>query len=193
MKTKIILCTGGSRSGKSAFAEEYALAKKGKKVYIATARIYDEEMQDRVRRHQDRRGKEWLNYEVPLSLAANWEEIAGTGDVFLLDCLTMYVMNYVMEDNDINSDVVKTKLRKTILDEMHTLLENIEKISDKTVVMVTNEIGWGIIPNDPLTRFYRDVLGEINQMVARVADEVYLSVSGITMEVKAKEVTLHES
>lgn len=187
MKSKIILCTGGSRSGKSQFAERYTLAQKGQKLYIATAQIYDDEMVERVARHQARRGSQWLNLEIPLNIAAQWEDVAAKADVILIDCLTMFVTNYLMKFPELEQAEVREKLRRVVLSEVENLLEKIKDSHDKKVVFVTNELGLGIVPADTMTRVFRDIAGEVNQIVAAAADEVYLSISGITIEIKSKE------
>lgn len=187
MKSKIILCTGGSRSGKSQFAERYTLAQKGQKLYIATAQIYDDEMVERVARHQARRGSQWLNLEIPLNIAAQWEDVAAKADVILIDCLTMFVTNYLMKFPELEQAEVREKLRSVVLSEVENLLEKIKDSHDKKVVFVTNELGLGIVPADTMTRVFRDIAGEVNQIVAAAADEVYLSISGITIEIKSKE------
>lgn len=187
MKSKIILCTGGSRSGKSQFAERYTLARKGQKLYIATAQIYDDEMVERVARHQARRGSQWLNLEIPLNIAAQWEDVAAKADVILIDCLTMFVTNYLMKFPELEQAEVREKLRSVVLSEVENLLEKIKDSHDKKVVFVTNELGLGIVPADIMTRVFRDIAGEVNQIVAAAADEVYLSISGITIEIKSKE------
>lgn len=187
MKSKIILCTGGSRSGKSQFAERYTLAQKGQKLYIATAQIYDDEMVERVARHQARRGSQWLNLEIPLNIAAQWEDVAAKADVILIDCLTMFVTNYLMKFPELEQAEVREKLRSVVLSEVENLLEKIKDSHDKKVVFVTNELGLGIVPADTMTRVFRDIAGEVNQIVAAAADEVYLSISGITIEMKSKE------
>lgn len=187
MKSKIILCTGGSRSGKSQFAERYTLAQKGQKLYIATAQIYDDEMVERVARHQARRGSQWLNLEIPLNIAAQWEDVAAKADVILIDCLTMFVTNYLMKFPELEQAEVREKLRSVVLSEVENLLEKIKDSHDKKVIFVTNELGLGIVPADTMTRVFRDIAGEVNQIVAAAADEVYLSISGITIEIKSKE------
>ena len=95
MKSQIILCSGGARSGKSEFAERLALATKGQKAYVATGQAFDEEMVDRIKKHQERRGKIWNNFEVPLHLADEWENISQSADVILIDCLTMFTTNHM--------------------------------------------------------------------------------------------------
>ncbi len=184
MKSKLILCSGGARSGKSEFAEKLALSLKGEKAYIATARIYDEEVQTRVNQHKARRGEEWKNYEIPLHISASFADLAKDSDILLLDCLTMYVMNYMM---DCESDEVESIL----INEMNNLFEILMHIENKTLICVTNEIGLGIVPEDALSRRFRDLAGLINRMVANQATEVFFTVSGITIEIKGKGVKIH--
>ena len=187
MESKIILCTGGSRSGKSVFAEKLALSLEGQKVYIATATVYDEEMEERVARHQERRGYEWINIECPSGLAKKWESISKQGSVILVDCLTMLVTNALMQYPNMDEATHREEFRTVVLQDVQTLLEQIRVSENKTVIFVTNELGLGIIPSNAVARVFRDVVGEVNQLVAEIAHEVYLSVSGITMEIKSKE------
>ncbi len=187
MVSKIILCTGGSRSGKSVFAEKLALSLEGQKVYVATATVYDDEMKERVIRHQERRGAEWVNVECPSGIATEWPKIATSGSVILVDCITMYITNILMKYPNVENGEERDAFRADTLRDMRALLDQIKASEDKTVIFVTNELGLGIIPANAMARVYRDVVGEVNQLVAEMADEVYLSISGITMEIKSKE------
>lgn len=190
MKPKIILCTGGAKSGKSAFAEKLALAQKGQKLYIATSEIYDEEIAEKVKRHQERRGPEWINKDCPNHLAAKWKELVEGAQVILIDCITMYLINELMNYDNFSFQETKDAYRYTVHEEFKSLLEAIGETEDKIVIFVTNELGAGIVPGDHMTRAFRDVAGEINQIVAAAADEVYLSVCGVTIELKEREVQI---
>ena len=191
MKSQIILCSGGARSGKSEFAERLALATKGRKAYVATGQAFDEEMVDRIKKHQERRGKIWNNFEVPLHLADEWENISQSADVILIDCLTMFTTNHMMAYGSIRGQEDANRLEQTILSELDTLLDSIQSCEGKTVIFVTNEIGLGIVPDNKLARYFRDIAGRVNRAVASVADKLYLTISGVTIELKSQEVHIN--
>nr|WP_278471554.1 bifunctional adenosylcobinamide kinase/adenosylcobinamide-phosphate guanylyltransferase [Veillonella parvula] len=191
MKSQIILCSGGARSGKSEFAERLALATKGLKAYVATGQAFDEEMVDRIKKHQERRGKIWNNFEVPLHLADEWENISKSADVILIDCLTMFTTNHMMAYGSIRGQEDANSLEQTILSELDTLLDSIQSCEGKTVIFVTNEIGLGIVPDNKLARYFRDIAGRVNRAVASVADKLYLTISGVTIELKSQEVHIN--
>lgn len=191
MKSQIILCSGGARSGKSEFAERLALVIKGPKAYVATGQAFDEEMVDRIKKHQERRGKIWNNFEVPLHLADEWENISQSADVILIDCLTMFTTNHMMAYGSIRGQEDANRLEQTILSELDTLLDSIQSCEDKTVIFVTNEIGLGIVPDNKLARYFRDIAGRVNRAVASVADKLYLTISGVTIELKSQEVHIN--
>ena len=191
MKSQIILCSGGARSGKSEFAERLALATKGQKAYVATGQAFDEEMVDRIKKHQERRGKIWNNFEVPLHLADEWENISKSADVILIDCLTMFTTNHMMAYGSIRGQEDANSLEQTILSELDTLLDSIQSCEGKTVIFVTNEIGLGIVPDNKLARYFRDIAGRVNRAVASVADKLYLTISGVTIELKSQEVHIN--
>lgn len=191
MKSQIILCSGGARSGKSEFAERLALATKGQKAYVATGQAFDEEMVDRIKKHQERRGKIWNNFEVPLHLADEWENISQSADVILIDCLTMFTTNHMMAYGSIRGQEDANRLEQTILSELDILLDSIQSCEGKTVIFVTNEIGLGIVPDNKLTRYFRDIAGRVNRAVASVADKLYLTISGVTIELKSQEVHIN--
>ncbi|MBR6343908.1 MAG: bifunctional adenosylcobinamide kinase/adenosylcobinamide-phosphate guanylyltransferase [Selenomonadaceae bacterium] len=177
---KIVLVTGGARSGKSRFAESYA-AKHGKHVaYIATAQVYDEEMAYRVKLHQRRRPKEWQTFEAPFHAERTLEEAGREHDMILFDCLTLYISNLIcamptLEDFDRNYQVVR--------EQVELLIAQARK-NQGTSVFVTNEVGAGIVPENHLSREYRDLAGISNQLMARAAEEVYLVACGLPVNIK---------
>ena len=191
MKSTIILCSGGARSGKSEFAEQLALSLKGRKAYVATGQAFDDEMKDRIKKHQLRRGKEWITFEIPLHLHKNWEEIKNVSDVILIDCLTMFTSNHVFAHGDINTQEDSNRIESIILEELRLLLQDINNSNDKTVIFVTNEIGLGIVPENKLARYFRDITGRVNREVASTANKMYLTISGITIELKSQEVHIN--
>lgn len=191
MKSTIILCSGGARSGKSEFAEQLALSLKGRKAYVATGQAFDDEMKDRIKKHQLRRGKEWITFEIPLHLHKNWGQIKNVSDVILIDCLTMFTSNHVFAHGDINTQEDSNRIESIILEELRLLLQDINNSNDKTVIFVTNEIGLGIVPENKLARYFRDITGRVNREVASAANKMYLTISGVTIELKSQEVHIN--
>ncbi len=191
MKSTIILCSGGARSGKSEFAEQLALSLKGRKAYVATGQALDDEMKDRIKKHQLRRGKEWITFEIPLHLHKNWEQIKNVSDVILIDCLTMFTSNHVFAHGNINTQEDANRIESIILEELRLLLQEINNSNDKTVIFVTNEIGLGIVPENKLARYFRDITGRVNREVASAANKMYLTISGVTIELKSQEVHIN--
>lgn len=191
MKSTIILCSGGARSGKSEFAEQLALSLKGRKAYVATGQAFDDEMKDRIKKHQMRRGKEWITFEIPLHLHKYWEQIKNVSDVILIDCLTMFTSNHLFAHGDINTQEDSNRIESIILEELRLLLQEINNSNDKTVIFVTNEIGLGIVPENKLARYFRDITGRVNREVASAANKMYLTISGVTIELKSQEVHIN--
>ena len=191
MKSQIILCSGGARSGKSEFAERLALATAGRKAYVATGQAFDEEMIDRIKKHQERRGEIWNNFEVPLHLAKEWKNISQSADVILIDCLTMFTTNHMMAHGSIQGQQDANQLEAAVLTELEALLTSIKSCEGKTVIFVTNEIGLGIVPDNKLARYFRDIAGRVNRTVATAADKLYVTISGVTIELKSQEVHIN--
>ena len=185
---KIIFFTGGARSGKSKFAEEYIKAKKyEKKIYFATAIPFDEEMKDRVKKHIERRGESWITIEAYKNLVSNLDKYILEAQVILFDCITNFVTNFMIMDREVdwdnvNIDVVN-KIETEIVVEITKFLEYL-KSKEIDCVFVTNEVGFGLVPEYPLGRYFRDICGRINQIVARYSDEAYLAISGIKVKIK---------
>jgi adenosylcobinamide kinase / adenosylcobinamide-phosphate guanylyltransferase len=165
----IILITGGARSGKSTRAEARARAFPGRPVYVATAEALDAEMRERIARHRARRGGDWLERETPLELVKTLVETDGGGPR-LVDCLTLWLSNMMHSERDWEKEAV-------------LLAETLGR-QNSPVVLVTNEVGLGIVPDNALARRFRDAAGIVNQMVARTADEVEFVVAGLPMRVK---------
>ncbi len=167
---RIILITGGQRSGKSVKAEELALSMSAHPVYVATAHIWDEEFRERVRRHQERRGPQWTNIEEERLLARH----DLTGRVAVIDCVTLWLTNFFFAND---SDVEKSlKEAQREFDAFTT--------PDATYIFVTNEIGLGGVSENAVQRKFTDLQGWMNQYVAARADEVILMVSGIPVKIK---------
>lgn len=167
---KIIFVTGGARSGKSSYAEKMALSLSSHPVYLATARIWDEEFQQRILRHQRNRGDEWENREEEKILSKHQLQ----GRVILIDCVTLWCTNYFF-DNPISID----ELLQEIIAEFDRFTEQ-----EATFIFVSNEIGLGGTSTDELQRKFTDLVGWVNQYIASKADEAYFMVSGIPMKLK---------
>jgi adenosylcobinamide kinase / adenosylcobinamide-phosphate guanylyltransferase len=176
---RIILVTGGSRSGKSTYAQNLAEALPGKRAYIATCPVIDDEMQERVRKHQQaRKDGNWQTIEEPLELARIMETRQAM-DTLLVDCLTLWINNLLYQ----------AEQRRTLITEIdvHNRCEEILHAGRRrkgTVIFVTNEIGMGIVPDNALTRQYRDLAGRCNQTMAAGADTVTLVCCGIPLQLK---------
>lgn len=167
---KIILITGGQRSGKSVKAEELALSLSSTPVYIATAHVWDEEFRERIRVHQQRRGPQWTNIEEERYLSQH----DVTGRVVLIDCCTLWATNFFFNENGNG---------KEVLEEMKAEFDRFTS-QDATFIFVTNEIGMGGVSANDVQRRFTDLLGWLNQYIAARADEVILMVSGIAVKVK---------
>jgi adenosylcobinamide kinase/adenosylcobinamide-phosphate guanylyltransferase len=180
MQGKIILITGGTRSGKSVFAEQYAAAQSDKVAYIATAQVYDQEMQTRVTLHRKRRPNTWQTFEAPYHADQILLDVAKQADVILFDCLTLYTSNLLLSDSAPSHQEEKFQY---IMGEIDKLL-CFSRESQTTILFVTNEVGMGIVPENALAREYRDIAGMVNQKIAAFADEVYLVICGLPVELK---------
>lgn len=170
---RITLVTGGERSGKSRFAQDMALGETGNPVYLATSRIWDEEFRLRVIRHQKDRGKEWTNVEEEKFLSRH----DFNGRVVVIDCVTLWLTNFFFDARDnMQPDSVlaeaKAEFDKFVRPQAH-------------YIFITNEIGMGGVPIDPVQRHFTDLQGWMNQYIASQADEVILMVSGIPLRVKS--------
>ncbi|MEO1454862.1 MAG: bifunctional adenosylcobinamide kinase/adenosylcobinamide-phosphate guanylyltransferase [Pseudomonadota bacterium] len=166
---KSILITGGARSGKSRFAEELVLGMAGRGIYIATAEAHDAEMADRIAAHQARRGAEWQTIAAPLDLAQALRATEGETPR-LVDCLTLWLTNQMLGNHDWTTAT-------------NTMAETLRKITAPTV-LVTNEVGSGIVPDNALARQFRDAAGWMNQTIAAACDEVYIVAAGCPLKVK---------
>lgn len=175
---RVVLITGGSRSGKSRMAQQQVEAYAGERVYLATCPRVDKEMESRIMRHQrERAGRGWLTVEEPVDLAEAVAAVSGTA--LLVDCLTLWVNNLLFtageSTTEFTEDAVAARCRE--------LVESCRR-REGLVVVVTNEVGLGVVPDNPLGRRYRDLVGRANQVVAAAADQVILMVSGLPLTIK---------
>ncbi len=166
---RIILITGGQRSGKSQQAEQLALSLSDHPVYLATAHIWDDEFCERVKKHQERRGSQWTNIEEEKFLSRH----DLTGRVVVIDCVTLWLTNFFFETSDVAQTLEAAK-------------EEFNRFTapDATYIFVTNEIGSGGVSENAIQRKFTDLEGWMNQYIAQQADEVVLMVSGIPVKIK---------
>ncbi len=167
---QITFITGGQRSGKSSFAQRMAEKKAESPIYLATARIWDEDFQSRVKRHQSDRGEQWQTIEEQIEISKH----NLTGKVVLLDCITLWLTNIFYENKnniDESLEAAKEEWRKFIA-------------QDFTLIVVSNELGMGVHPEHEIARKFADLQGWMNQYIAKTADDVFLMVSGIQVKIK---------
>ncbi|MDU4861268.1 MAG: bifunctional adenosylcobinamide kinase/adenosylcobinamide-phosphate guanylyltransferase [Terrisporobacter othiniensis] len=184
--SNIILVTGGARSGKSSFAESLCIKQNNKTAYIATSVAFDDEMKNRVKKHQESRPKNWKTYEIYKDIYSIVEELNKNHDTVIMDCVTLMVNNLMfthgIEVDEATSEELN-ELENYIREQITKLLEAVKK-TNLYFVIVTNEIGMGIVPENKLSRIYGDFVGRANQLIASYSNEVYFVVSGIPMKVK---------
>ena len=167
--SKVILITGGQRSGKSRYAEQLALSLTDNPVYLATAHIWDDEFRERVRIHQERRGPQWTNIEEERQLSRH----DVTGRVVVIDCVTLWLTNYFFETSDVSQTL------ETVKAEFDRFTSQ-----EATFIFVTNEIGSGGVSGNAVQQRFTDLEGWMNQYIASRADKVVLMVSGIAVKIK---------
>jgi adenosylcobinamide kinase/adenosylcobinamide-phosphate guanylyltransferase len=194
---RLILILGGARSGKSAFAERLACKSERSVAFIATATAGDEEMRERIARHRAARPAAWHTIEEPLDLAGAVLQAGQVADVLLLDCITLWLNNLYAQtigqhahESEEEQYSALARLDETALQEIEKLLAAVQSLNPgKTLLIVTNEVGLGIVPAYPLGRLYRDTLGYVNQRLAQAADRVYLMVAGMGVDLKRLQET----
>jgi len=178
----LTLVLGGARSGKSRFAQ--SLCGSGcRVVFVATARADDDEMRVRIAHHQQARPKQWHTIEEPLALARVVETRCSDFDVVLIDCLTLWLSNLCWEHRNDSEDVLRTAASKDVA-------RLIAASSASNVIVVSNEVGYGLVPESPVGRVFRDLQGWLNQDLATAANSVYQVVAGIPIPIKHPEAKL---
>ena len=193
----LIFVTGGAKSGKSKFAEEMLLKLnngKQKNIYLATSLVFDEEMKEKVRLHKKRRKDEWFTVETYKNFENELSNFFENNDKIknnmLVDCLTNMITNIIFENQNIDWDNFEKKLYIQTLEKLNKDVEHsvikLLNVADQfeNAIIVSNELGMGLVPSYPLGRYFREIAGKMNQIVAEKADEVYLVVSGIPMKIK---------
>jgi len=174
---KIIFILGGVRSGKSDYAQNLAKKLKKKTAFVATAQALDSEMTRRIKRHQTLRPKGWVTYEEPKDIAGLLAKITPSFEVIVLDCLTLFVSNHILDN-------AKPKVIEKQINQACSVI----KKSNCDFIVVSNEVGLGIVPENKLAREFRDCAGRINQLAARLADEVIFMVAGIPMPLRGRAI-----
>lgn len=182
MRNKLVMVTGGARSGKSTFAERYVLHYSPKCDYIATAEILDDEMAERVRLHRERRNDgRWVNHEAPYHAEEEFAVLGEETGAVLFDCMTLYMTNQMYG---------KTAIEGSFEERVAFVLGEVDKVLDaaracgKIVVFVSNEVGSGIVPDNVMAREYRDLAGWVNQKVADACEKVFYCVAGQAIDMK---------
>lgn len=171
-KSDVVFIIGGCRSGKSRYALEYA--EKGRqKVFIATLQVKDEEMAERVKRHRKSRGKDWATVEEPLNIGDALKDNRNNADVIVIDCLTLWITNLMLAEKTADDILTETDKLCSILNECSC-----------SVVLVSNEVGNGIVPDNKLARDFRDIAGMVNQKVASACITVIRMSAGIPQVIK---------
>ena len=165
-----LLVLGGARSGKSRLAQTRAEALGGRLIYVATAEAWDDEMRERIATHRADRGPEWTTVEAPLDLAATIAARSDPDTTLLVDCLTLWATNVMLAERELETEI-------TTLAEVVTTFQG-------TLILVANEVGLGIVPDNALARRFRDFAGRINQAMAAVADEVVFVAAGLPLRLK---------
>ena len=177
---ELILVLGGARSGKSTFAQQLAQDLGGERVlFVATAEAGDDEMRARIGKHRQERPVGWQTLEAPRHAGQSILAHQGQFQVILLDCLTLLVSNLLVA----SPDPFAPEVEQQVMDQVDSLIASAEKL-DTTMIVVSNEVGLGLVPPYPLGRAYRDLLGKANQVLAQHAKEVYLMVAGIPVAIK---------
>lgn len=174
LKTGCILIIGGAKSGKSRIALNFCNGLNRKKIFVATAQALDDEMRERIRRHKEGRGGEWITVEEPIHIIEKIREFDKPDTVILVDCLTLWISNLFMAHGDSLQHVHES---------IDAFIEQLPRIKG-TVVIVSNEVGMGIVPENNLARSYRDVAGSLNQRVAQAAQKVIAVMAGLPVVLK---------
>lgn len=186
--SEITLITGGARSGKSTFAEQLAQTDGGRVCYIATAIAFDEGMQERIKLHRAQRPAIWETVEAYDGLGEIIRQRQGLQELYLLDCVTLMVTNLMFRDmpdyDTLLKDQVDT-IEAQIMAQVDDLVLALRE-TDSRMLLVTNEVGMGIVPENAIARIYRDIAGRVNQRLGHAADRVYLVVCGQVLQIKGQ-------
>ena len=182
---KTILITGGARSGKSRMAQELALKSCQSVLFVATATAEDEEMRQRIEEHRRLRPANWRTIEVNIHVGNRIRQSVGDAQVVIVDCVTLLVNNIFSKYTDPAGEITEaTALEQEVIGEIAELTACIDHTAANFII-VTNEVGLGLVPANLMGRLYRDLLGKANQLLAEQADEVYLLVAGLPVKIKS--------
>lgn len=177
---KITLILGGARSGKSSYAQKIAMLMSPNVLFIATAEAKDKEMEFRIQSHREKRPTHWRTLEVPQNIGEALILLTNRADVYLLDCFTLFATNII---TNLSEPLTDESAESAINSELNRLFETIEEVGGNWII-VSNEVGLGLVPPNYLGRIFRDVLGKANQRLATKADEVFFMISGLPMMLK---------
>ncbi|MBU2535864.1 MAG: bifunctional adenosylcobinamide kinase/adenosylcobinamide-phosphate guanylyltransferase [Chloroflexota bacterium] len=184
---KIVLIIGGARSGKSRYAVELARKKAEKVLFVATAEVGDEEMRQRIEEHKKARPATWRTLEVQIDVGKRIQQELGDAAVVIVDCIALLVNNVLSRQYSVNNHTKRPKaIEKAVEDEINGLIACFRQV-EANFIVVSNEVGTGIVPADEMSRLYRDLLGKANQMLAQHADEVLMMVAGIPLRIKGND------
>lgn len=177
---RIALVGGGARSGKSAFALALARSRGARRVFVATGQAFDDEMRARIAAHARERGPDFVTIEEPVAVPARLDQLdAAQADVVVIDCLTLWLSNLMLRDEP----------EAAIAHHVDALADALRRCACHTIV-VTNEVGLGLVPETPLGRAFRDVTGRAHQTLAAIADDLYLAVMGVVLQLRPAPVSL---
>lgn len=166
-----ILVLGGARSGKTGFAERLAMRTGERPLYLATAEALDDEMKERVRTHQQQRHSKFSTLEEPLKLSAALKSTLAKHDVILVDCITLWITNLLLANENVAAAV-------------GDLVTTLKEIESARVILVSNEVGQGIVPDNAMARMFRDLAGAAHQQLAEICGEVHFIIAGLPMTLK---------
>jgi len=183
MAKNLILILGGARSGKSRFAQQLAEKFGGKVLFVATGQPLDDEMASRIEEHRKKRPQNWRTLEIDIKVGQKLRERIADVDVVLLDCLTLLVSNVILNRVGNSEEASFAGAEKYVMAELENLIACMDK-HESIFIVVSNEVGLGLVPDNKLGRVYRDLLGKANQLLAQHADEVYFMASGIPVKIK---------
>jgi adenosylcobinamide kinase/adenosylcobinamide-phosphate guanylyltransferase len=179
MAKQIILLLGGARSGKSYYAQQLAAELGSKVLFVATGEGLDEEMKSRIAEHRKSRPSNWRTLEITTGIGKRIEKQIGDADVVVIDCITLLISNLL------RGEPAYPEAEKRVIAEINELIDAMDKL-DASFVIVSNEVGMGLVPDNKLGRIYRDLLGKANQLLASRATEVYLMVACLPVMVKGQ-------
>jgi adenosylcobinamide kinase/adenosylcobinamide-phosphate guanylyltransferase len=179
------LILGGARSGKSAYAQEYARQKSARVLFVATATPGDEDMRLRIQKHQRERPADWRTLEAATHVGSQIAAQNGEAELVIIDCITLLVNNIFARHEEREFDTIPDSVLETEVMEEIDELKSCLNQSKASFIIISNEVGLGIVPDNRMGRLYRDILGRANQRLAQCSDEVYLLVAGIPLKVKS--------